>query len=40
MANNNLIIPGSMGSRLVAAGIITEEQLAEALEIQKTSKEL
>lgn len=40
MANNNLIIPGSMGSRLVSAGIITEEQLAEALEIQKTSKEL
>lgn len=40
MANNNLIIPGSMGSRLVAAGIITEEQLVEALEIQKTSKEL
>jgi len=40
MANNNLIIPGSMGSRLVNAGIITEEQLAEALEIQKTSKEL
>ncbi len=40
MANNNLIIPGSMGSRLVNAGIINEDQLAEALEIQKTSKEL
>ena len=33
-----IIIPGSLGDRLVDAGIINEAQLAEALEIQKTSK--
>ena len=35
-----IIIPGSLGDRLVDAGIINEAQLAEALEIQKTSKNL
>lgn len=40
MANSNLVIPGSICSRLIQAGIISEEQLAEALEIQKTSKNL
>ena len=40
MANSNLVIPGSICSRLIQAGVITEEQLAEALEIQKTSKNL
>lgn len=40
MANSNLVIPGSICSRLIQAGIINEEQLAEALEIQKTSKNL
>ena len=36
----SIIIPGSLGDRLVDAGIINEAQLAEALEIQKTSKNL
>jgi type IV pilus assembly protein PilB len=40
MLNSNVVIPGSLGYRLVEAGIITEDQLAEALEIQKTSKSL
>ncbi len=40
MAKSNLVIPGSICSRLIEAGIITEDQLAEALEIQKTSKNL
>ncbi|MDO4847131.1 MAG: ATPase, T2SS/T4P/T4SS family [Clostridiaceae bacterium] len=40
MSNSNVVIPGSLGYRLVEAGIITEDQLAEALEIQKTSKSL
>ena len=40
MLNSNVVIPGSLGYRLVEAGIITEDQLAEALEIQKTSKNL
>ncbi len=40
MLNSNVVIPGSLGYRLVEAGIITENQLAEALEIQKTSKNL
>jgi type IV pilus assembly protein PilB len=35
-----IVIPGSLGDRLIDAGIITEAQLAEALEIQKTSKNL
>ena len=35
-----IIIPGSLGDRRVDAGIINEAQLAEALEIQKTSKNL
>ncbi len=37
---NEIIIPGSICARLIDAGIITEEQLQEALEIQKTSKQL
>ena len=36
----DIIIPGSICARLVDAGIITEDQLKEALEIQKTSKQL
>lgn len=40
MLNSNVVVPGSIGNRLVDAGIITEDQLAEALEIQKTSKNL
>ncbi len=39
MPNDNIIIPGSIAARLIDAGIITQEQLVEALEIQKTSKE-
>ena len=35
---DNIIIPGSICARLIDAGIITKEQLEEALEIQKTSK--
>lgn len=35
-----VIVPGSLGDRLIDAGIITEAQLTEALEIQKTSKNL
>lgn len=38
--SNDIIIPGSICARLIDAGIITEEQLKEALEIQKTSKQL
>ncbi|MBR5321352.1 MAG: Flp pilus assembly complex ATPase component TadA [Clostridia bacterium] len=37
---DNIIIPGSICARLIDAGIITTEQLKEALEIQKTSKQL
>ena len=37
---SNINIPGSIGSRLVEQGVITEEQLNEALEVQKTSKNL
>ena len=37
---NDILIPGSICARLVEAGIITTEQLKEALEIQKTSKQL
>ena len=36
----DIIIPGSICARLVDAGIITQDQLKEALEIQKTSKQL
>lgn len=37
---NEIIIPGSLCARLIANGIITEAQLAEALEVQKTTKQL
>ncbi len=38
--SENIIIPGSICARLIDAGIITTEQLEEALEIQKSSKQL
>ena len=38
--SNDIIIPGSICARLIDAGIITEAQLEEALQIQKTSKQL
>lgn len=38
--SNDIIIPGSVCARLIDAGIITEEQLKEALELQKTTKQL
>ena len=37
---NEIIIPGSLCARLIANGIITEAQLAEALEVQKTNRQL
>lgn len=37
---NEIIVPGSLCARLIDAGIITDAQLAEALEVQKTSKQL
>ena len=37
---NAALFPGSICSRLVDAGIVTEAQVDEALEIQKTSKAL
>lgn len=37
---NAALFPGSICSRLVDAGIVTEAQVQEALEIQKTSKAL
>lgn len=37
---NEIIIPGSICARLIDSGIITEAQLIEALEVQKTSKQL
>ena len=37
---NPVLFPGSLCSRLVKAGIVTEAQVVEALEIQKTSKAL
>lgn len=40
MGNSSVVIPGSICSKLIEAGIINETQLAEALEIQKTSKNL
>ena len=36
----DIIIPGSICARLIDAGIINEDQLKEALEVQKTSKQL
>ena len=39
MADNNIVIPGSIGYFLIKGNIITEEQLAEALEIQAQEKE-
>ncbi len=36
----DIIIPGSISARLIEAGIINEDQLKEALEIQKSSKQL
>ncbi len=38
--SNPVLFPGSICSRLVKAGIVTEAQVMEALEIQKTSKAL
>lgn len=38
--SSNVIIPGSICSKLIESGIINEQQLEEALEIQKTSKNL
>ncbi|MEG2720668.1 MAG: hypothetical protein RR914_05015, partial [Oscillospiraceae bacterium] len=38
--SSNVVIPGSICSKLIDAGIINEAQLLEALEIQKTSKAL
>lgn len=40
MAEQNVIIPGSIGYYLVKNGSVTEEQLFEALEIQKEDKSL
>ena len=40
MADNNVVIPGSIGYFLIKGNIITEEQLAEALEIQSQEKGL
>lgn len=40
MADNNIVIPGSIGYFLIKGNIITEEQLAEALEIQTQEKGL
>ncbi len=36
----NVIIPGSVGYFLIKSGVITEEQLFEALNVQKNDKEL
>ena len=40
MAENNVVIPGSIGYFLIKGKIITEEQLAHALEVQKEEKGL
>ncbi len=40
MADNNVIIPGSVGYFLVKSNVITQEQLFEALEIQAKEKGL
>ena len=36
---SDIVVPGSICARLIDSGIITEEQLKEALDVQKTSKE-
>lgn len=38
--SKDIIVPGSLSARLVDNGVITVEQLEEALEIQKDSKEM
>ena len=40
MADNNVVIPGSIGYFLIKGKIITEEQLAHALEVQSQEKGL
>ncbi len=40
MAEMNVIIPGSVGYFLVKNGVVTEQQLFQALEMQKESKDL
>ncbi|MBQ5883367.1 MAG: hypothetical protein IIW72_02450, partial [Clostridia bacterium] len=40
MADNNIVIPGSIGYFLIKGKIITEEQLAQALEVQAQEKGL
>ncbi len=40
MAENNVVIPGSIGYFLIKGKVITEEQLAHALEVQKEEKGL
>ena len=40
MADNNIVIPGSIGYFLIKGRIITEEQLAHALEVQSQEKGL
>jgi len=40
LADNNVVIPGSIGYFLIKGKIITEEQLAEALEVQAREKGL
>lgn len=40
MADNNVVIPGSIGYFLIKGKIITEEQLAQALEVQAQEKGL
>ena len=40
MADNNVVIPGSIGYFLIKGRIITEEQLAHALEVQSQEKGL
>ena len=40
LADMNIIIPGSVGFFLIKNGAVTEQQLFQALDIQKKSKEL
>ena len=40
LADNNIVIPGSIGYFLIKGKIITEEQLAHALQLQKEEKGL
>ena len=40
LADNNVVIPGSIGYFLIKGKIITEEQLAHALQLQKEEKGL